>query len=54
MRNIYNCKYYEKNKWTVLIKTVSGLTQNQRIWSIFRESVRLETAPTAEVRKSYV
>ena len=31
--------------------THAGLTQNQRIWSIFRELVRLETAPTAEVRK---
>ena len=33
--------------------THAGRTQNQRIWSIFRELVRLETAPTAEVRKSY-
>ena len=31
----------------------TGLTQNQRIEFIMMQSMRLETAPTAEVRKSY-
>ena len=31
----------------------TGLTQNQRIWCILAQSVRLQTAPTGGVRKSY-